>query len=629
MNPQLSLKAKLSRSYLNQTTIPLLICLWVLFIISQILDREGVTAKQELQQSCKGIEITANSLASTPMFIANGFNRQMTSIIKGSEKQSIQLIIFTMTLIKKLILYILFRYQRVMECVLFLSLSAGANMVSQSAADVTNFVNVQMADISRELNSGLDGINSKLKGISDQTSKINVLGKSLDLGISEVLPVRFPGVTDKLHMKLPDSLEQSLKNFKVPTLDELEKKVGDLLSTPFDDLTKKMTNAITAKFEESDIKFKKQIDILPVPKPVTSIQFCDTILPTKTVDKVVDALKQGTNYGLICIAIAIFGSLVYYSIFIYFRHRNDRNRVKIIQEQVRSTSSFPKTNQEMTAKQIYFSVKHPLVYDIVNGERLKRFLGKRSIARLQWFLTYISDPIAWMCILIGIFGIITLKLQLVLIEGAFKKVYPILKDDLQTVTSSIMGKMNSALDNSIGPYLKEMNQQVDLIQESINGIMGDFVNETVEIVDRSIATIFSSFNKEMENILGPVPPLKNALESFGTCVIGNSSWLNSDTTQILKNQTRINISRPGQEDFQLNVSQLMNLTNTVLRFDQLESKSTETATLYFSNILNNLKSRYESTIRYQIIPFQLSLAIGLSLMVFGAIRCLRDIIFNK
>ncbi|KAJ2998791.1 plasma membrane fusion protein prm1 [Globomyces sp. JEL0801] len=629
MNPQLSLKAKLSRSYLNQTTIPLLICLWVLFIISQILDREGATARQELQQSCKGIEITANSLASTPMFIANGFNRQMTSIIKGSEKQSIQLIIFTMTLIKKLILYILFRYQRVMECVLFLSLSAGANMVSQSAADVTKFVNVQMADISRELNSGLDGINSKLKGISDQTSKINVLGKSLDLGISEVLPVRFPGVTDKLHMKLPDSLEQSLKNFKVPTLDELEKKVGDLLSTPFDDLTKKMTNAITVKFEESDIKFKKQIDILPVPKPVTSIQFCDTILPTKTVDKVVDALKQGTNYGLICIAIAIFGSLVYYSIFIYFRHRNDRNRVKIIQEQVRSTSSFPKTNQEMTAKQIYFSVKHPLVYDIVNGERLKRFLGKRSIARLQWFLTYISDPIAWMCILIGIFGIITLKLQLVLIEGAFKKVYPILKDDLQTVTSSIMGKMNSALDNSIGPYLKEMNQQVDLIQESINGIMGDFVNETVEIVDRSIATIFSSFNKEMENILGPVPPLKNALESFGTCVIGNSSWLNSDTIQILKNQTRINISRPGQEDFQLSVSQLMNLTNTILRFDQLESKSTETATLYFSNILNNLKSRYESTIRYQIIPFQLSLVIGLSLIVFGAIRCLRDIIFNK
>lgn len=133
----IGLHAKLSRSYLTQYLLIVILSLMSLWTMRQTIDSKIEETQFRMAASCHGLEIAATSLASTPHYVAAETNAAIASSISSTVAQMTKLMLMMIKLLNQLLLILLKRYQRLMVCILDSILAGSLGAVSLYSQEIT------------------------------------------------------------------------------------------------------------------------------------------------------------------------------------------------------------------------------------------------------------------------------------------------------------------------------------------------------------------------------------------------------------------------------------------------------------------------------------------------------------
>jgi hypothetical protein len=142
----------------------------------------------------------------------------------------------------------------------------------------------------------------------------------------------------------------------------------------------------------------------------------------------------------------------------------------------------------------------------------------------------------------------------------------------------------------------------------MNQVLGQWVDETLNTLDQSISTIFTSLSSEMHNLLGGFQPLESAFNGFFTCVVGN---VTKDMSEIKTAISSISIQlvRIQSSDFsQFDAAPLFS--------QSLRNMDTST-NAFLHRHLDDFVDGYKQFIQIQSIPFIVLLLFGGSVLLIG------------
>ena len=136
----IGLKAKLSRSYLSPYLLVVIILIMSLWNMRQSIDSKIEETQFRLDSSCRGLEIAATSLASTPHYVASQTNAAVVAAISSTVSHMGKTLMMMIKLLNQLILILLKRYKKLLICILDSILAGSLGAVSQYSQEISSFV---------------------------------------------------------------------------------------------------------------------------------------------------------------------------------------------------------------------------------------------------------------------------------------------------------------------------------------------------------------------------------------------------------------------------------------------------------------------------------------------------------
>jgi hypothetical protein len=551
-------------------------------------------------------------------------SNQLDKSIHTIENNSVQAMKFSIELSKQVLLYMLFRYQKLLLCMVTLSVSSSFDLVSDNAKELTDFTNKNLQGIQSGLDKSLSGLNSVLANINAQVPKINVLGHSLDLGISKLIPIKFGEVENQLNWTLPKGTQSTLEELgKVDiSLDRIHQEIAKIVSIPFDKLKTDMDSIVG----NVDFGFQKIV----LPEPMQRVLFCDDVVPVSVIDKIVDGAQKGVLYLAAGVAFSILVILLVMAkltqLFHGFEQDSFQDVTQELQQRELSANSQSQGRTMALSRFIYVALKHPLVYWF--SKRISMFRNENGNC-LQWFLVYISHPIAWMCIAIGTFGIIIIKLQLVILGWIFTSMTNVIEQELKASMENASGVISLAVQVTTKPFVDTINSSIETIEKEFQNLIIGNITDVLKTIATGVDKIFSSFQDELHDTLKIIPPIDHAITSFYTCVVGNITETLSTIDKQLQEHAKISFTRITSDDFGMNSNSLLDTMNLSQQIHGLKESTAANANLLFDDQIEKLKEGYVEMINFQCIPFYIILGFGLSLVVFGIVAVAYQSIMGK
>ncbi|KAJ3268425.1 plasma membrane fusion protein prm1 [Terramyces sp. JEL0728] len=564
-------------------------------------------------------ESTTNTLASTPRYVAISINRQTTKMIQVSEKHATQSVQFTMALAKNILLYILFRYQKTLECLVTLSLQASLQEVSANSKEITDFVNQQLTGMLSSLESSLNTLDSELSSIK---SGLNSMAFGHAPSFNIPIPFTIPGVSDNLHWSLPASTANLLGSLGAApvSLDSIHEKVSDLISAPFDTLTNNVNTKISSVISKSNLSDPHAFDFLPLPDQITSIRFCDQMLDMAFIDRLTEALTVGIVVGIFILLVGMLLTLVTYTAINIYNHHLERKKLQYLERNLTGTKSL---FENPDPEEVYYYVKSDLFMNCLLDYRIFDRLSGSWKTRAVWFIDYVNHPIAWICIIVGLLGFTAMHLQTILVPWIFSLIFPTVKTELENSVHGIENIAQAAVNATVGPYVNAINSALDGIETDMNTILFGFIDSTISEIDSSVTTVFSSFESAIQDTLKPIPILDQAIGDFYSCLLGNTTFVIKEMANDLKDGIQIVIPRVTQDLFGYDSSSMMDSLDLIGKVGGIEGDLKQGSVL-FEGYLHDLISVYKQTLWMQSIPFLLLFVTGFSLIVFGLVAVVYD-----
>ncbi|KAJ3042846.1 plasma membrane fusion protein prm1 [Rhizophlyctis rosea] len=615
LSPYPSLRAQLTRAYASNLTASLVLTLTTLFLLLGSLSNVADSTKSRLSSSCTALEATSTSVVSLPHYSAIALNNATRNGIESVVRHISNGLVGAVELLRFLVLFILRRYQRLLLCVLDTLVQAALGAVSQYADQVVSFVNTQLASIESALNDGLNALDKA------GASLVGLFGQS---GNTFTLP----GVQDKLNFQIPhdfvDTL-QGLKN-KVPTLDEVEKKISDIVSTPFIMLE----NLIEGSMNASNIIDPTRFQIA-APQP-TIVKFCADKLDLTWVDKVQEALTIFLIIGAVLLIIAFILAVIFNAYMIRRTHTRFESHVqqtaRLIQTANTTTTIILTTDDcEHQARERLHAALNPMTTRI-NTTLTRRIKSRPNKSLATWFLNYTSHRPSLLCLIMGLTGLIAIALQLALLSHAQASLVPQLATDLHQTALDVSSAVHQSIVDATHPYVVEINTKIDDTEGEINDKLFGWVNGTFDAINNTISTFTNGFNEVLNDTLSDVPVLRDAVRTFGMCIMGNTLESLAEAANALR--TRLSVHIPRVDD-----SSIVNLNSTDVdallgRVAAASSSSKDGSTGeqqtdvkgFLEVELIKMIELYQGVLRSNLVPFAVLLVFGSGVMVMGCIRCL-------
>ncbi|KAJ3302460.1 plasma membrane fusion protein prm1 [Kappamyces sp. JEL0829] len=607
----LGLAPKLSQTHVSQIIIALVFAASAVGLLAVLVTRDAALTKDRLTTACSQLETTTNALASTPRIVAQSINTHIAHSIDRAKQDAANVLAMTVSLIKNILLFILLRYQKVVQCILFLTVHAGLEVIAKNAAEITAFINQELKAISSAVSGGLSAINSQLQQINDATSHISLIGASVP---KIPLPLVIPGLSDHLSgWSLPNGTMQTLANLGngPSTLQDLHQDISNAISAPFDAMLANLKSEMDSSFSKINAS---ALTLLPLPSPVTSIRFCDKVTLSGTVDRLVEGLLVSLWMVLFFILFASLAVYFWQCVYVAVSDYLLRQDWLDVAETLQTSES---ASMDGLVKEAYVSLSFPVTLRLARVANLP--------PAVTWFLVYLSsNPLVGLCFVVGSIGLLVIQLQLVLIPWIFSLLLPFLVQDVQLAADEIYQEFRQALNNSIGTYIGLINSEITHIEDVVNTALSGWLGGLLQQVDHSVTAIFSSFQKDLDAVLGGFPPLESAVDSFFTCVVGN---ITNDLAQlsVLKNTT---LPRITADYFPIDAASLIGPQSTQSFASQLSQLSTsslsQSSRALFLSHLNDLIQKYRDTLWIQSIPFVILLCFAGSVFLAGLVFILVD-----
>jgi hypothetical protein len=389
--------------------------------------------RQRAYKSCDALELATSSLISLPHFMAGTFNDSITDTINLTIRGFVRTLDLGIQALNGIIVFFINMYKSTFRCLLELAVRGSISAVSEAVIFLQGFSNNALAGIKTAIDNSIAGINSTLEGVRSALSKVGGL-----LDLPEIPTIAIPEAEELNKVTLPTTgIVNGLDtlNATIPTMDEIENKLTNLISIPFNELRVVINNSM------SDLKFNSTV--LPIPA-MNNIKFCENNLDLSVLDDIKNDLKRAAWIGLsILFALSVILILAN-AFYIWISHKRFMHKVDS------SLKTFKRSNSNINRNSIIdiikFSENPFLQHHIIKTSNY--FKSQENQTLYRWFWDYILFRPAIICFIIGLAGIISIYIQIIILNGVRHTYKDVINESISNFGNTVIGLMNSNLQET-------------------------------------------------------------------------------------------------------------------------------------------------------------------------------------
>ncbi|KAI0744143.1 hypothetical protein C8Q80DRAFT_881646 [Daedaleopsis nitida] len=513
--PYLQLPHLLSLTWLAYPIISLVFVVFRLQISSDTAKDAAQNVKEDLMASCKAAERAATSAASMPRYLAIATNQQITDAVNGTMNAARATMVLALTIMEAIINFVIDIYRSTFLCFLELVVR-GALSILLGAVDAIN------SGLSTTFNAIRSNIQDDIGGINKLIDTANSVIDKIPFGsVAKIPSISVPNLDGLQNVQLPSDFSTALQNLNnsLPTIADLKNKIEDIVDTPFE-LVKKDINDTFA-----GISF--DVNTLPLPSQNT-VTFCDQ-MDTSVVDGLSNDLVKIVRIGtailivLIVLLIAANCALEWYKWRAMQAHFQ-RVRQAFVSDPGVTTIAFKGDLYARTTEHDLMSIEgtigHPWIAKLVLLMQDKLKLRQATKDKLIWFFNYVFFPPALACFLIGVFGLLSVELQLLAIGPIQHHYEQQAASSVTDISNLVATSINASMYNDSATYASQVNARVDAVQSTINDGMFGWVNGTTTTLNDTVNAFYTDVQNLVNTVFGNTI-LNDPVQEFVRCFIGS------------------------------------------------------------------------------------------------------------
>ncbi|KAI9209587.1 uncharacterized protein BJ171DRAFT_608753 [Polychytrium aggregatum] len=623
----LTLRERQSRAFANHQIFSLLLVLAnlvsLLFVVGDYRD----AAKTDLSSACWSLESAATTVSSFPHYAAASTNELVLSASNVALNRTASLVQGGIQLLHNVLLYLIRRYQRLLLCTMDTVLQATVGTLAQHAEEIRAFLNTQIQAVDQALQSGLSHVNA----VITSTVPGDVLALIVQpLGGSIQDPIQLSGVIQALNFTIPETLVQALQNLSssIPSLDQIEATIEQSFSAPF------QTIEDAARDKISQLAISPTL--LPVPPLASPVSFCSDLLDLGWIDQVAADLQL---LLLVACGVVLFLSLVSIAADVVMesrKYQQEQRQIAAFHSLLLNLDVIPGTRSELACSwslsqstELYTIASHPRQSRFLSAlfARLERHcsLSQPARARIKWLVRYASHSPSGLCFLTGLLGVASISCQLWLIQAHRPDLVRTVAAGLNQTLSWVEPKIVQVANESLGSYLYDIDTRIQQIESEINGDLFGWVDNTLAILNTTVAGFATGFSEALSAAFAPVPPLRDAVMQFTECLLQINltvQELNQLQTEA-RSRLRIDLPLASSMTWALNESSvrdmLLRIQGSSPSLSQLSSLSSSDS---LSAGLDLILAKYFDTLCRHRYVFALLMAFGSLVFWLACLRLL-------
>ncbi|KAG8795929.1 plasma membrane fusion protein prm1, partial [Serendipita sp. 398] len=397
LRPYLTTAQLISLAAFASPIISLLFVLFRLRASSDVAQQSVNEAKSSLQASCLAAERAASVGASLPRYLAQGVNEQITDGVRATMEGVRIGLTLSLIATEALIEFCIDLYRSTFLCLLELVIRGGLSVLIASVSEITSFVNNTLSSITSGIAGDIQSANNAIQAAVNVVKNIPFVGNNINIPQFSI-----PSAAQLANIQIPTTFEDKLKNLNssIPTLDEFREKLDGLISVPFQLLKKEINDTFIA----SQASFNSTL--LPLPKENT-VTFCGDTIST-SFDDLAKSLVSIAQTGITIVIVSMVLLFLGYGLVTWWSQRSLRNNIERIR--LLWFGEGTATTDRLLAFDAL--IAHPIWTQIVQFLSEKFRLSQENYDALSWFGLYIFHPAPMACLLIGIFGLLSVQIQL-------------------------------------------------------------------------------------------------------------------------------------------------------------------------------------------------------------------------
>ncbi|KAG6874500.1 hypothetical protein C0995_010410 [Termitomyces sp. Mi166 len=557
LTPYLQLPHLLSLTWLAYPILSLIFVAFRLQLSLASAQDDIASAKSNLLASCQAAEKAGTSAASMPRYMAIASNDQFADIVNGSLNAARATLVLALIAMEGIINFIIDLYRSTFLCFLELVVRGGLEILIGAVNELNSLVHNAANGLRDSIQNDISSANSVIQSAIDAINKVNPFS---DIK-APAIPV--PNLDALANVTLPDSFTQALTslNNSLPTVAQIKDEIESIVDQPFELLKKDINDTFgSITFDAS---------VLPVPQ-VNTLTFCND-MDLSVVDDVGHDIIQTAKIGtviLIVIALVLVGLnclLEWYKWRCMKRHLEYTRQAWIsdpTMSHAKVASAPIVTLTDHNLMMLNASSAHPLLTRIANKISKLLHLSPSQHTHLQWFFHYIFHPPALACLLIGLIGLLSIQIQLAVMDPLTNKYQQRSADATADFSNTIFTAINGSMYNQSATYANEVNARVDTIQTTINDGVFGWVNTTTVSLNTTVNNFYDDVQKVVNTVFGGTI-LETPANEFIKCFIGTKVDAIENALTFLHDNLVINMPRMNDSALVLSQTSINEATQPI------------------------------------------------------------------
>ncbi|KAE8355813.1 plasma membrane fusion protein prm1 [Aspergillus coremiiformis] len=491
ITPYLGLRARLSQVWLNRWTILLLLVLARVLIAATGIQSDMDTAKREAQSACTSVETMGSSMASMPHYLSRGVNELTASGVESAINGLISMLLLTITGVEALVIFFIKVMYQTYLCLFTMvvrgSTQAALGVIKETTEFLNKTINTIGEDIGKTVETFEGGLNKFLSGINKVSSAFG--GKEVPkLDISK-------NVDELKGLHLPGSIDQAINkiNSSIPTFDEVDKFVTDVLKFPFEEVKGLINGSLgNYTFDRS---------VLPVPAK-EQLTFCDEGNGINSFfNKVAEILITARKIFLAVLVIAATIACIPVAWQEVRRWRTMKERSQIVRKDAHDPMD------------VVYIVSRPHTAG-AGIKAASRFSNSRRQILVRWAIAYATSPAALFVLCLALTGLFSCLCQYLLLKTVAGTV-----PELSSEVGEFAQKVVTSLQNTSAKWANDTNGVIDGMSNDINNNVLGWVNTSTTAVNNTLNAFVDKTIGVLNETFGGTL-LYEPLKDVFNCLIG-------------------------------------------------------------------------------------------------------------
>lgn len=489
LTPYLGLRARLSQVWINRWTVLLFLVLVRTLIAIANINENLDSARAKALRACTEVESVGSAMASMPHYMSQGVNELAVNGVEKAVNGLMSMLTLSVTGVEEIILFVINMMTSTYVCLITLAIRGSVGAAAELAKEATEILTDVVPKIGDDIASVASTFESKFNDFVNALNSLPFGGASaptLDLG---------DNIQKLKNLQMPTDITDGLGklNNSIPTFEQVQNFTNSVIRIPFEEVKRLINDSMTT--------FTFDRSLLPVPQK-EQLNFCSD---NNGINEFFDGLVElEIKARKIFIGVVVVLAIL---VCVPMAYREIR-RWRIMQQraQLISKNSFDPMDV------VYISSRP---YSSSFGIKLaNRFSSTRTQTLIRWAIAYATSTPALFVLSLGVAGLFACLCQYILLKSLEKEV-PALTAQVADFADAVITSLNNASES----WALGVNQAVNKTNSDINSDIFGWVNTTTTAVNSTLNEFVDGMRKVLDETIGGVPVLKNAVEDVLNCLI--------------------------------------------------------------------------------------------------------------